>query len=92
MGRVEYSDFVPHSVRGLHSITVYGPEAARRYDDANDQCKNNAGSNAGGALVSIHSQEDQDNIKYRIGQESVENSFAVYGRTSQNISRNFSHR
>ena len=73
LGRVAYSDFVPHfekSDRKLHSVTVFGPESAMKFENANEKCQSIAGSSSGGALVSIHSQDDHDNVRYRIQQDS----------------------
>jgi hypothetical protein len=58
-GRVAYGSF-GKEVKKLHKITVFGAESANTFDKANQKCVT-----VGDALVSIHSDDDQENIRYR---------------------------
>jgi hypothetical protein len=58
-GRVAYGSFGKNGKK-LHKITVFGAKNANTFDNANKKCET-----VGDALVSVHSDDDQDNIRYR---------------------------
>ena len=58
--------------RKLHQISVHGldEDPKIKYEKSNEKCKSEGVQNGQlGALVSIHSAEDQDAIKYKIQNE-----------------------